>query len=266
MTGTWRPNTLFRSSDVNLANGMRSLTANGSTATCSAAHLWARTRPLRGSHLPRRPARRGDADPDGGISVPVAGTRFGVDAVRQLHVGHPVGRAGPMDDELLRDRVVRGQRRDLERRSEHRPLQPVVDRQPELPAVGLRAAGRRLRLHLWHAERTARRRVCVPRPREGHPGPDQVRVLQQGHARRVVRSWSHARGVVQEQPRGGHAGLRSGRRGLRGRQSRQPGQRDVGSVQQVAQEIRCALRRPVQQHRDAHIRHARRARGRRRRC
>ena len=64
--------------------------------------------------------------PTAGISVP---TRDPVrrHAVRQLHVGHPVGRAGPMDDELLRDRVVRRQWRDLPRRSEHRPIQPVVD-------------------------------------------------------------------------------------------------------------------------------------------
>ena len=119
--------------------------------------------------------------------------------------------------------------------------------------------------YLRHAERPAGRRIRVARCREGHPGPDQVRLLQQGFARWVVRNWSNSRGVVQEQPRKGHAGLRTGHRGVRGRQSRQPGQRDVGAVQQVAQEVRRALRRPVQQHRHAHG-HPPGARGRPPRC
>ena len=38
-----------------------------------------------------------------------------------------MGFSGPVDDELLGDRVLRGQRRGMEGRSADRPLQPVVD-------------------------------------------------------------------------------------------------------------------------------------------
>ena len=63
-------------------------------------------------------------------------------------------------------------------------------------------------------------------------------------------------GWYKNDPSAGYRGLRAGHRRLRRRQPRQPGQRDVGAVQQAAEQVRGALRRPVQQRRDAHVGHA----------
>ena len=101
---------------------------------------------------------------------------------------------------------------------------------------------------------------------EGHPRRDEVRVLQQGLAGGWFGIGATPAGWQRNNPAAATPVFGAGPGRLRGRQRGQPGQRDVGPVQQTTEQVRHALRRPVQQHRDADVGHARRARGRRRRC
>ena len=95
MTGTWRLNTLFRSSDINLADGMSIPDGqwfNGNMF--GGAPLWEPD--LRAADHPARAAARGaarrrDADPDGGHLGAHAGHRVRRHAVRELHVGQDSG-------------------------------------------------------------------------------------------------------------------------------------------------------------------------------
>ena len=68
-----------------------------------------------------------------------------------------------------------------------------------------------------------------------------------------IRGTAARRRVDQERLEQGHSGLWQGKRCLRSRQRGQHRQRDVGAVQQATRQVRGALRRSVQQHRDAHV-------------
>ncbi len=129
MSGVWRPNTIFRSSDIDLANGME--IPNGQWFNGNmfgGAPLGPNSTTARQVIFPEGLPAGVTLIPTAGISVPVAGSRVRRGSVRELHVGVPVGRPRAMVDELLRDRLVRRQRRDIPCRSEHRAVQPAVGR------------------------------------------------------------------------------------------------------------------------------------------
>ncbi len=129
MTGVWRPNTIFRSSDIEPCE------RDGGPQRPVVQRQHVRRRSAgpelddrEAGHLPRGSAGRGDAHPDGRYLRSRRGLAVRRGSVRELHVGVAVGRPGAVVDELLRDRLVRRQRRNVPRRTEHRAVQPAVGR------------------------------------------------------------------------------------------------------------------------------------------
>ena len=264
------PNTLFRSSDTDLSNGIdHSRTGSGTPATVRRRTAvpdgfpTTRDRSSCPSGLPAGVT----LIPTAGISLPTPGTeRLRRDPVHELHVGHPVGRARPVDHELLGASPTR---RTTARTCTVAP-QTVRHNEPWSGNQNFQQSAfvrprRRLRLLVRHAERTAGRGVPRARRREGHPRRHQVRVLQRRHRRRWFGMGPRrpgGTGTTRRRPRRSSAA--PGR--MRRDQARQPVSEMSVQYNKYTEEVRRALRRPVQQHRHAHVRHARRAVGRRRRC
>ena len=201
MTGTWRPNTIFRSSDVNLANGME--IPNGQWFNGNmfgGAPLGPNSTTARQVIFPEGLPAGVTLIPTAGVSVPVAGSRFGaiqyVSFMSVTQWGAPgqwttnYSAIAWSDDNGETFHVAP---------STVRYNQSWTGNQNFQQSAFVRA-GRWLRLHLRHAERPAGRRIPVARCREGHPGPDQVRLLQQGFARWVVRSGATPAGWYRNNP------------------------------------------------------------------
>ena len=116
MTGTWRLNTLFRSSDTNLSNGMTVPPGEfGNGNMFGGAPLWDNPLPdttnyarqiILKEKLPAGLPKGVTLIPTAGISLPDCRHRVRGNAIPQLHVGQAVGLAGTMEDELLGDRLL----------------------------------------------------------------------------------------------------------------------------------------------------------------
>ncbi len=132
MTGRHIYNTLFRSSDTDLSDGIT--IPNGEWYT---GNMFGGA-PLDGAgqrapdHQPSGVAAElGDTHSDGGrlgARRRHRGRPVRHRPVRQLHVGVQVGLIGPVDHQLLGDRVLDRQRRELHRRAQQRALQLVPER------------------------------------------------------------------------------------------------------------------------------------------
>ena len=110
----WRSNTMFRSGDPNLSDGIQvPIPTFGDLYAGRVRHFHGRTSPSRSSTV-RRSRNRGDDHSD----------RRDLrrdNAVRQLHVRQAVGQSGPLDDELLGNRRFHRQRRKLDGQPCDRP-------------------------------------------------------------------------------------------------------------------------------------------------
>ena len=115
MTGTWRLNTLLRSSDTNLSNGMTVPPGEfGNGNMFGGAPLWDNPLPdttnyarqiILKEKLPAGLAKGVTLIPTAGISLPTAGTEFGATQYLSfMSVSSGARRA--MDDELLGDRLL----------------------------------------------------------------------------------------------------------------------------------------------------------------
>ena len=222
----WRPNTIFRSSDTDLTDGMTIADGqwfNGNMvrrSTVGPEFDHRETDHLQGKAAGRSGQRR-DADPDGRHFPSHSRHRVRGDPVPQLHVGEPVGLARPVDDELLRDRILDGQRRELDRRSSKRPTttsrgaatRTSSSRRSSGPATdtSTRTAPRMDAKAPRTCRASAEKDILDLSKYEyysaGSPGGGSI--------------GSDARRVVQERSRQGHPGLRAGHRRLRRRQPRQ---------------------------------------------
>ena len=193
--------------------------------------------------------------PTAGISLPTPGTQFGVTQYVNFMSVTQLGFAWPVDDELLR-------------------------RSPTRPTTARTGASHRL------PSGTTIRGAATPNFQQGafvRPGDGYVysygtpngrqgaayvsRVAGEGHPRRARSTSTTARarqggwfgigatpaGWQRNNPAAATPVFGQDQGRLRCRQRGQPGQRDVGAVQQAAEQVRHALRRPVQQHRDADV-------------
>ena len=105
--------------------------------------------------------------PTAGISVPTPGTAVRRDAVRELHVGVPVGRRRASGRRTTpRSPTPTDNGENWTVAPQHRPVQPAVERQPELPAVA-RSSGPATVTSTSTAHPTAGRapRTCRASPR-----------------------------------------------------------------------------------------------------
>jgi hypothetical protein len=129
MTGVWRFNTLLRSADTNLAKRNRSAERrvvqrqHVRRSTVEQADIRQADRQPR-----RRAADRSHPDSDGRHFDSDARHPVRRDPVPQLHVGVAVGRRWFVDHQLLRDRLLDRQRRELDGRTHLRPVQPAMER------------------------------------------------------------------------------------------------------------------------------------------
>ncbi len=179
----WRSNTLFRSADHNLSDGM-SVPDPAFGNVYAGSPVLSATPP--GSNFSRQIIASLNLAPTEVTITPNRWNLGGDNAVRQFYVGQAVGQSGPMDHELFCNRGFDRQRRKLDRQPWNRPSERFYF---SVPSVWFNWGNQNFQQGAFvrrdgylYSYGTPSGRcglgIRVARPRECCAGPQSVRILE----------------------------------------------------------------------------------------
>ena len=163
----WRPNTIFRSPDTNLTDGMTIADGQWFNGNCSAEHRWARIRPPRDRSSSRNGLPAGvTLIPTAGISVPTPGTEFGATQYLSFMSVKQWGSPGQWTTNYsaIAYSVDNGENWQVAPSSVRSTRRAAVTQNFQQSAFVM--AGTTAMSTVRHTERAPRRRVRVARPAE----------------------------------------------------------------------------------------------------